>query len=96
MLPREYEKKLLRERESSYERLPNLEIAMKVANIMVKRFPEGLILSQKLHLADQLSITDKSLEGLLDLLSENRRYELIQTEIEKSREKATFYLEFRI
>ncbi|KMK52944.1 hypothetical protein FEFB_13040 [Fructobacillus sp. EFB-N1] len=94
MLQREYEKKLLRERESRYERLPNLEIAMKVANIMVKRFPEGLNLSQKRHLADQLSITDKSLERLLDLLSENGRYELI--EVEKSRENSTFYLEFII
>lgn len=77
MLQREYEKKLLREHGSRYERLPNLEIAMKVANIMVKRFPEGLNLSQKRHLADQLSITDKSLDRLLAILSASGQYELI-------------------
>ncbi|CAK1222752.1 unnamed protein product [Fructobacillus tropaeoli] len=77
MLQQEYERKLLQERGSLYQRLPSLEVAMKVANLMVKRFPEGLDLSQKRHLADQLSITDKSLERLLDLLFEDGHYEPI-------------------
>ncbi|CAK1253000.1 hypothetical protein [Fructobacillus tropaeoli] len=79
MLQQEYERRLLQERGSRYERLPSLEIAMKVAHLLVERFPEGLDLSQKRHLADQLSITDKSLERLLDLLFDNGHYELITT-----------------